>query len=684
MAAAFVVSCSSRASVEWREGVADPATGLADNTLVIYNPPRGTDWSVWFTQMNSTKPLTMLEGSNGAFERFNGSLYRAYPTEECRDSMVIHYRWGAFPRVSWTPESFWLQLADGSQTKLDVRCRLLPFDDVPRVAHNEVPVSFTDMIPRLKSVEAGEGETEVKFPVEAEIVEGHPAAWYSIVLDGAVHVQASDADGAFYAEQTLRSLVANNGSEVLPNVVIEDWPDLPHRGVMLDVARNFTGKEDVKRFIDIMAHHKMNVLHMHLVDDEGWRLEIPGLPELTSFGSVHALPVKGEDGTYRQEKGLMPTYGASADPYDFKASSSGYYTVADFQEIIRYAAERHIRVVPEFDIPGHSRAALYSMEKYYERTGDASLRLIEPEDASVYDSAQHYYDCVLNVALESTYKFVAMVMDSVMETYRGAGVPLEDIHIGGDEVPVGSWLGSPSCQALLAQLRENAPEERTDTDLLKTWFINRILDLVEERGLKMDGWQEVVLHLDEESFDRLRRSLRFVNCWSTVGANEEVPYRFANNGVPAVLSNVTHTYADLAYNYGKGERGLSWGGFIDERRSFSLLPFNIYKSTRWKDNGEMANISLAGEGREQLDCPDMLLGVQIQLWSETIRCFDDVTTYIFPKMYGAIERGWNASPSWGETTRSDSEGFLSDFDVFCSIIDNIEIPYLDSVGMAHR
>ena len=154
-----------------------------------------------------------------------------------------------------------------------------------------------------------------------------------------------------------------------------------------------------------------------------------------------------------------------------------------------------------------------------------------------------------------------------------------------------------------------------------------------------------------------------------------------------VLSNSSNAYFDLAYNWSKTERGHSWAGFIDERRSFSFLPYDLYKSVRWGDKGEPKDLASASAGKPALtpEGKPYILGLQGQLWSETLRNFDHVTYYLFPKALGLFERGWNAAPAWAETTQPDDPAFVEDFDRFFTTIVEREYPYYESLGISwHR
>src|SRR5207302_7602774 len=223
---------------------------------------------------------------------------------------------------------------------------------------------------------------------------------------------------------------------------------------MLDVARNFHPKPVVLRTLDLLARYKLNVFHLHLTDDEGWRIELPSLPALTAVGARRGHTL--DSGTH-----LPPAFGSG--PNVDRPFGSGCYSRVDYMEILRYAAARHIEVIPELEMPGHARAAVKAMEARARTTGDGRYLLSDPDDRSRYTSAQGYHDNVMNPALESTYRFIERVIGDVVAMHREAGVPLRHIHMGGDEVPNGVWAGSPAVQAYL-----QAPDRTGGDDL---WFV---------------------------------------------------------------------------------------------------------------------------------------------------------------------------------------------------------------------
>ena len=671
----FTVSCANKPSVVWTEGETDPETGLAVHTLTVLNAPEGTDWTLWLTS-NHITPGKLVD-AEGSIELFHGCYYKVSPMEREGKDLVIRYTDRPLQRHCWAPEGFAIE-QNGKVVALDAEFEFLPSEVIPDFPYNHVKTEVWDMIPSLKSVTPAEGTTTVAQMPEVEIVPSCKAGWYKIVLDGECKVQAADEDGAQYAKVTLENLKRNAGGNELPNLVIEDWPDFGYRGFMLDISRNFTNKDNILKFIDLLAHYKASVFHLHFGDDEGWRVEIPQFPELTTYGAYHEFPYKDENGNYTETNYLLPSYNGSVDPKDLTSSANGHLTAAEYVEIVKYAWERRITVIPEFDTPGHSRAAIKAMQAYAKRTGDDSYLLSDPEDKSEYCSVQYYKDNALNVALPSTYKFIEVVFDQLIAYHKEAGAPIPAIHVGGDEVPHGAWVGSEPCQKIMAERGWD------NIELLKSYYIENVLDIAESRGVKISGWQELVMDLEDHVYERMKKNLYSVNFWHTGTGNEEFPYKYANDGVPAVLSNMTNTYVDFAYTPDKTERGLSWGGFVDERRSFSLLPFDIYRSVRWDDKGRIRNIEKLPEGKTPLVAKQNIIGVQAQLWTETVRSFDHVTSYVFPKVCGVFERAWNASPSWEGTTVADDPAFMTELDRYYSTVVDHEMPYYEAEGVAYR
>lgn len=679
VACVICASCSPKCRIVWTEGETDPDTGHATHILEILHAPKGCDWTIWFSQFRT--PVEMAENSPATIAHVEGTLYRIVP-EDASHSSDMKLVYEARPLVNHfrAPETFFLQKKGGKPVAVEVEYVFLPSEKPETFSYVPVETGVYDIIPQVKEVRMLEGTVDAGTTPSVKFVDGQVPGWYSIkISDGAINIAAADEEGAYYASVSLSRFIRNARGMALPCAEICDWPDLRFRGMMLDVSRNFTTKDNILRLIDMLASYKVNYFHLHFGDDEGWRVQIDSLPELTRYGAFRCIPVLNGDGTISEPDGLQPTYTIAASRDD-KSSANGYYTHADFVEILRYAHERHIRVIPEFDLPGHSRAAIKSMEVRAAKTGDTSCLLSEAADTSRYNSVQDYDDNAINVALPSTYKFIETVFDALISYYAEACVPLPAIHIGGDEVPHGAWTGSPACRKILEEAGTD------DIEYLNDYFLNRVLDIAEERGVKIAGWQEVCQHIAPETFTRLRKSLAEANLWTVSHGRDVLPYTFAAQDIPVVVSIAPNCYLDLAYNSDRTERGHSWAGFVDERRSYSLQPYDIYRSVRWDDGGKPVDLTSSDEGKPQLTAESKknIIGVETHLWTETIRNFDHVTYYVFPKTLGVFERGWNANPSWAGTTSADDPEFVSGFNKFFSIIVNNEYPYYESLGISYH
>ena len=509
-----------------------------------------------------------------------------------------------------------------------------------------------------------------------------PDEYYEIVIkNNLLTLKANDAHGIFNACQTLVALLDNMklASSPLPNLHITDYPDMGHRGIMLDVARNFTKKTDLLKLIDILSFYKMNVLHLHLSDDEAWRVEIPGLEELTEIASRRGH-------TTDELTCLYPAYAWGWNEADTTSLANGYYSRSDFMDILKYAKERHIRIIPEIDIPGHSRAAIKAMNARYRKYIDTDqpkaeeYLLIDFADTSQYLSAQNFTDNVINVAMPSTYRFLEKVIDEIGRMYQDAGVELLAFHVGGDEVPEGIWEGSAICRTFM---KEHGLAKIRD---LKDYFLEQILEMLDKRNIQAVGWQDIVMKPDNTVNEHFRNSKVLNYCWNTIPeqGGDEVPYKLANAGYPIILCNVGNFYLDMAYCYHVEEPGLRWGGYVDEYVTFDMLPFDIYKSLRRNLKGESVDVKTASNGKQPLTKEGYknIKGLSGQIWAETIRSFEQIEYYLFPKVFGLAERAWNAQPSWALSL--DSKVYVDAKRKYNAGIVTYELPRLAKRGINFR
>ena len=495
-----------------------------------------------------------------------------------------------------------------------------------------------------------DGKRRVILIINEEFTE--PAAAYELSIDkDEILIQGSDASGVFYGIQSLIGLMPlevfqNKSSKIiLPLGFLKDKPRYGYRGMHLDVARNFQSYESLIKLIDLMAFYKLNKLHLHLTDDEGWRLESKILPELTEIGARRGH-------TIDEKEALRPAYGSG--PLE-GVRGTGYYTQEQYIQIIRYAHDRHIEVIPELNMPGHARAAIKAMNIRYEKLmalgddqGALEYYLLDHADESEYLSAQFYNDNVVCVCNEAVYHFYETIVDEVVELYQWAGVPLKMLHIGGDEVPTGVWEKSPDCLDFLA-----INDQYYDAKSLQSYFVERINKILSDRGLVTAGWEEVSMNINGDgswspNLDLIGENVTpFV--WNNLSNNIDLGYRLANAGFPIVLCDVSNLYFDMAYNKDPREQGSYWGGFTDTRKVWEFIPENLYWSSKRSSLGKPFNPSIDFKESIRLTNEGFvnIMGIQGNLWSETLNGSDEMLEYYYlPRLIGLSERAWASNPQW--------------------------------------
>jgi len=521
-------------------------------------------------------------------------------------------------------------------------------------------------------------------------------------------ITSHDQAGAFYGLQSLLALV-DVRSRTLARVRVEDAPRFRHRGLFLDVGRNFHSKRLVLKLLDQMAAYKLNRFHFHLSDDEGWRLEIPGLPELTAVGGRRCFDLN-------ETRCLLPQLGSGPKSDNH---GSGFFSVDDYIEIVRYAAARHIEVIPEFDMPAHARAAVVAMEARYRRLKDeapekaAEYRLIDPLDDTRYLSVQFYDDSYINPCVDSTYRFVGKLIREVQAMHNAAGAPLASWHFGGDEavniLAGGSfedapgkdpgkgdapaearrqpWSNSPACQKLVAGGAVESIDE------LGEFYAKRVSRLVADAGIPtMAAWNDGVKRIGNAG-EVLATGDNYVNSWAPLawGGGDESAH-LAGAGFEVVQSHSDFLYFDMPYEVDPKESGYYWASrSVDTQKTFSYAPLNTAQlaevSTDRDGNAWSATAPAAEFARS-------VRGIQGQLWSEVVRTDAQVEYMIFPRLLALAERawhraGWELPPVAGqqfsaETRAVDKPALAADWRGFAAALGNKELLKLDLGGVGYR
>ena len=740
--AALTMSAQSPIAVDWRMGQNNTAANNYSSRFVIRNVSKqtlGNDWQFFFNQFS--RKVTLPAGCPVDIEEISTTYYRLKPNANYKalaagDSLVIDMvMGGAVINKCYMPAGGHVVLGGDMAHPQAVSINRSPLDKPGQwrdhkaypdgnymFAYNQAINGFGDgytgndydIFPAPKQVDIEDGFTQVgslvtiktgklfqwggyrraKNLLTSELMKrgiyntsGQKTVirllldkkmstnreYYSLrVHNGEITIHGVTQQGLMNGVKTLIAALDHSKGHCLQNCFIIDWPDFGYRGMMLDVARNFVLRPgDFKRTIDLLAYYKINAIQFHFTDDEAWRLEIPGFPELTQVASRR--------GATLDEKGyLAQIFDGNGNPDDLSQSANGYFTRDEFIDLLRYAWARGVYIIPEIETPGHARAAIVAMKnRAMNNPAAEQFRLWDEKNESVYTSAQSYHDNVLNVASDDVYRFIDRVVEELAKMYKEAGLKLEVVHLGGDEVPNGAWAKSPDVQALMQ--REGLKTQHEVSE----YYIKRISALLELRKIRIEGWQEVALNHDDAFNKVMIPRVAGVNAWSTVGSRSDVPYRLANDGYPVILSNVTNFYMDMGYSWHQNEQGLHWGGKVDEFDSWSALPANIYATARTAVDGTPIDITTAGQGKAKLDKPENIIGVQAQLWGETLRSFDEVQYMLLPKMMGVSERAWTAVPEWSKDL-NDAAAYNEARHQYNLKIGTRELPLLRGMGYNFR
>ncbi|MEU1440665.1 beta-N-acetylhexosaminidase [Streptomyces mirabilis] len=441
-----------------------------------------------------------------------------------------------------------------------------------------------------------------------------------VVVNWGIEIRGGGAAGVFWGAQTLRQLLGPDAFRRAPvrpgrtygiaHQIIEDAPRFPWRGLMLDVSRHFMPKDGVLRHLDLMAAHKLNVFHFHLTDDQGWRVQIKRYPKLTEVGSWRA----------------RTKFGHRASPLWEEKPHGGFYTQDDIREIVAYAAERHIGVVPEIDIPGHSQAAIAA----YPELGNTDV--IDTTSLTVWDT----WGISKNVLAptDNTLRFYEGVFEELLELFPADAGPFSGfVHIGGDECAKDQWKRSPTAQARIRELA------LADEDELQSWFVRHFDNWLSARGRRLIGWDEILEGGLAEG--------AAVSSWRGYQGGVTA----ARAGHDVVMCPEQQVYLDHRQAEGPDEPvPIGYVRTLEDVYRFEPVPPELTEA----------------EARH-------VLGTQANVWTEVMEDPARVDYQTFPRLAAFAEVAWSALPAPAERDFADFERRMA-----------AHYGRLDALGVAYR
>lgn len=451
----------------------------------------------------------------------------------------------------------------------------------------------------------------IQLVIDKSIV-GNPGVYKLQSSPAKVEISAPDATGLFYGVQTLRQLlpveieqptVQSGISWDIPAVTVFDEPRFQYRGLHLDVARHFFPVSFIKKYIDLLAFHKMNKFHWHLTEDQGWRIEIKKYPLLAEISSMRKETLIGHGG--------VPPFEFDGKPY------GGYYTQDEIREVVAYAKTRHITVIPEIELPGHTVAVLAA----YPHLGCTG---------GPYEVATQWgvFDDVFCAGNDEVFTFLENVLLEVMDLF-----PSEYIHIGGDECPKTRWKACPKCQARIKA------EGLKDEYELQSWFIRRVETFLNNHGRKIIGWDEIM-----EGGLSPTATVMYWRGWM-----KEVPYEVAEEGNFMIMTPSSHLYFDH-YQNDPEEEPMAICCFSDLENVYSYEPIP------------------EGFTPEQ---EKLVLGAQANLWTEYMKTSEHVEYMAYPRAVALAEVVWT------DKSLKNYDDFVRRLMVHLKRLDGMNVNYFD-------
>jgi len=529
-------------------------------------------------------------------------------------------------------------------------------------------------------------------------------------------INSFDVAGGFYAVQSFLALITV-GSNQVPAVTIYDAPRFAYRAQHADIARNFQQMSTLKRTLDQMAAYKMNKFLLHASDDEGWRIEIPGLPELTELGSRRCF-----DPT--ETMCLVPQLGSGPSSNN---AGTGYIPYQDYIDLVSYANDRNIEIIPEFDMPGHARAAVVSMELRFNRTGDSTYRLVDPKDTTKLATVQYFNRLsLLNPCQPSVINFVTKVMGEISFAHFRGNRNLTRWSFGGDEAknaikdihniaiipptmsgdvpiwninntvgPAPLWreqtdapfAGSPICQAYMK--KNNIKSSAAMTGDLAM----RVSEVAKMYNIKhFQSWEDALM-----TINNTQMSVPTIGMdWDALfwGSNF---HTLAQKGFKVVSAQADFNYFDQPYEQNPNNRGLYWASVgTSVFKVFSFAPVNIPQNAEVGRSRTNTTFSLPSPSLGKNNtAEDVVIGLQGNVWTETVwadRFFDYM---LFPRMLALAERAWHKGGfeldyTEGRTFTGGKTNFVNmtllqeEYNTFINIVGNRELAKLEAAGVFYR
>ena len=503
------------------------------------------------------------------------------------------------------------------------------------------------------------------------------------INENKIQIKASDKAGALYGIQSLKQLMLSSKLDKtkLKHVFINDSPRFSYRGMLLDISRNFYGPDKIKQILDYLSFFKINHLDFRLTDDEGWRLEIPGLEELTEVGSKRAY-------TKDEFESLIPMYGSGPDS---NSTGSGYLSKGDFIDILQYADNRNIKIIPQISFPSHIRSAIISMDVRYQKYMELGNKeeaekylLSDPDDKSEYYSAQGFDDNIVCICRESAFTFYEKVIDEIYLMYQEAGVEMDKFGVAADELPYGAWQKSPICDKFM---EDNSIVG--DYNALYEMMQTRVYNKLSSYNATMTGWDDILLKLTEKNqsetqikdFFKGDDILLFVwkNDWG--GGRQDMIYKYANLGYKTVMSNSSAFYFDMVDDKDLDNVGLSWSGYADYKDMWTVDVFDIFNDSYGVKKNNISKEYIESSEKLKSTNRDNIIGIQSQIWSETIRN-EDILDYMFmPNIIVFSQKAWSKDSKWMSVQDQNERDITLDYEwnKFTNTIGQRLLPMIENI-----